>query len=263
MCYYNGIRVSFDDFIRLRQLEKAATKLAIYRPMQSGFEYKDWPVIKPVDDCEWEITPMEWGFLPPYLSNREAVKKFREGFKDEHEKYHPPVTTLNAIGEELLLPNKMYKAAALSRRCLIFSSGFYEWRHVFPLGKQGKPLKTAVKYPYHITVKNAKYFFMAGVWQTWTDKETGETVDTFAVVTTAANSLMEQIHNSKKRMPTILPEALAGEWISDGLTEKRITELATYQYPAENMEAYTISKDFRTATDATQPFNYEELEALT
>ena len=47
------------------------------------------------------------------------------------------------------------------------------------------------------------------------DKETGETVDTCALVTTKANGLMEQIHNSKKRMPTILTSELAGEWISD------------------------------------------------
>jgi|GEM_PF-4399301 len=32
--------------------------------MQSGFDYTDYPVIKPTSDCDWEITTMEWGFLP-------------------------------------------------------------------------------------------------------------------------------------------------------------------------------------------------------
>ncbi|MEO6844404.1 MAG: hypothetical protein ABI184_04465 [Ginsengibacter sp.] len=41
---------------------------------------------------------------------------------------------------------------------------------------------------------------MAGIYNTWTDQETGETVDTFAIVTPRANSLMQQVYRSKKRM---------------------------------------------------------------
>ncbi len=93
-----------------------------------------------------------------------SCKKFREGYKDEKGKFHTPVTTINAMGEEMLLPGKMYRETALKRRCLIISSGFYEWLHIFPVGKKGQLLKTSVKYPYHIHVKNAEYFFMAGIW---------------------------------------------------------------------------------------------------
>jgi archaellum component FlaG (FlaF/FlaG flagellin family) len=64
------------------------------------------------------------------------------------------------------------------------------------------------------------------------------------------------------RMPTILPKALAEEWIQPGLTEERIHELATYQFPSSEMEAYTINKDFRILEDPTEPFNYAELPAL-
>jgi len=100
-------------------------------------------------------------------------------------------------------------------------------RHVFPIGKKtGKPLKTAVKYPYHIEVKKQPYFFIAGVWQPLKDVETGVYVETFSVVTTAANQLMQQIYNSKKRMPTILTEDLAWEWLFGNLNEDRISEIA-------------------------------------
>ena len=44
MCYYNGTRVSREDYIRLKQLEKAASSINLYRPMQSGFDYSDFPV---------------------------------------------------------------------------------------------------------------------------------------------------------------------------------------------------------------------------
>ena len=103
---------------------------------------------------------------------------------------------------------------------------------------------------------------MAGIWQPWKDTETGEYVETFSIVTTAANKLMEQIHNSKKRMPTILTEDLAWEWIFDDLDEERITEIARYQFPAEQMEACTISKDFRSALAPKELVVYGDLPAI-
>lgn len=264
MCYYNSEKVSQLDYIRLMELEKQFGGLQIPdRPMQSGFDYGDWPVLKAVPGAkDFEVVKMEWGFIPFYLKTREAVQRFREGYKDEKGKFHPPIITLNAVGEELLFPNKMYREATLKRRCLVISSGFFEWRHHHPIGKKGLPLKTAAKYPYHISLKDRNYFFMAGIWQPWKDMETGEYVESFALVTTAANRLMEQVHNSKKRMPTILPEELAYEWLLGNLSEERITELATYRYPPEQMQACSIRKDFREAMEPTEPFSYEDLPGL-
>jgi hypothetical protein len=82
------------------------------------------------------------------------------------------------------------------------------------------------------------------------------------LITTEANELMAQVHNSKNRMPVILPEHLAAEWISDGLSEQRITELATFKISAGAMKAYTIPKDFKTALDPTEPFGYDELPEI-
>lgn len=264
MCHYNALLIADAKYFKLKEMEKSLEGLSLFRPMQSGFDYREWPVIIPSEDCkDVSIVEMEWGFLPPYLKNREAAANFRTGYKKADGKWQPGITTLNAIGEEMLLPGKMYRDAALKRRCLVFSSGFYEWRHIVRLNKRtGLPLKTADKYPYHISLKDAPYFLMAGIWQPWTDKETGETVNTFAICTTEANPLLAEVHNSKRRMPTILPDALAAEWISDGLTEERITQLATYQLPADQMHAYTIRKDFREAANPTEPFTYEDLPEL-
>ncbi|MBL7750017.1 MAG: SOS response-associated peptidase family protein, partial [Chitinophagaceae bacterium] len=88
---------------------------------------------------------------------------------------------------------------------------------------------------------------------------TGEYVESFAIVTTAANALMEKIHNSKKRMPAILSEDLAWEWLFGNLDEKRITDIAMTPFPAEQMEAYTIAKDFRDSLEPTKRVEYEEL----
>lgn len=193
----------------------------------------------------------------------------RFGYKDNAGRWRQPYTTLNAKGEELLLIDentgreKMFRKAALERRCLILSSEFYEWRHIHRLNKKtNQPLKTADKYPYHIGLKDKAYFFIAAIWQPWVDKDTGETVDTVALVTTEANSLMRQIHNSKNRMPTMLPDELAWEWMMEDLTEQRITEIATYQIKASDMDAYTVEKDFRTTGSPSKAFVYSEVPEL-
>jgi putative SOS response-associated peptidase YedK len=265
MCYYNGVKVRRSEYIRLKALEKA---IALYeflaKPLHIGFEYGNVPVLRRVEgEIDFDIVEMEWGFLPPRIKTREEAQKFRFGYTRSNGQFQPPITTLNAMGEELLLPFKMYREAALGRRCLVLSSGFYEWRHVYPLNKRtGQPLKTPNKYPYHITVRDKPYFFIAGIWQPWKDESTGEYVETLSLITTSANGLMEQIHNSKKRMPSILNEDLAWEWLFGDLPEERIREIACYQFPANDMQACTIAKDFREALDPMQPFEYEDLPAL-
>ena len=170
---------------------------------------------------------------------------------------------LNAISEEILLPNKVYRQAALERRCIILSSGFYDWRHIFPANKRtGQPLKTAVKYPYRVTVKDKEYFWLAGIWQQWTDAATGETIDTCSIITTEANLVMSQIHNSKKRMPTMLSDDLAWEWMFEKLPEKRIAEIAKWQMPWEDLSYYTLAKDFLNSTNPAAEFVYPELPPL-
>lgn len=253
MCYFNGIKVSKIEYIELMKMELDIKKfIQEDKVFVDGFRYGDYPIIKPKQvpgGQEYEITMAHWEFLPSFLKRAEDLNDFRKKF-----------TTMNAKGEDLL-NSKMYANAARNRRCLVLSSGFYEWRTFKP----DVPKAKAEKYPYYITLPDREYFFMAGIWQTWMDngmEATGEIIDTFAIVTTAANPLMAQVHNAKNRMPTILPEDLAMEWMQPGLSDQRITELATYQFPASQMAAHTIHKNFKGFTDPTEAFNYSELPAL-
>lgn len=265
MCYYNGQKVTHDEYIRLKHLEKLVANYDfLSRDLQIGFDYNQNTVLKAnAEKTDFDLVQMEWGFIPSYLRTREDVFKMRSGYKDASGKYRPPIITLNAVCEEILAPGKIYREAALKRRCLVLSTGFFEWRHIYPLNKRtGLPLKTANKYPYYISLKDKGYFFIAGVWQPWIDKATGEYVETFAIVTTKANKLMEQVHNSKKRMPTILNEDLAYEWMFGDLDESRISEIAATQVPVEEMQACTIAKDFREVLEPAKEFIYEDVPAL-
>ncbi|UAY53198.1 SOS response-associated peptidase [Ferruginibacter albus] len=265
MCYYNGQKVTRAEYIRLKNLEKLVANYDfLNRDLDIGFDYGLNAVLKPIEGKEdFDIVQMEWGFIPHYVPNREELLKMRKGgVNPKTGKFDPPILTLNAIGEEMF-QKVSYKKSAYERRCLVLSSGFYEWRHIYPKNKRtGAPLKTAVKYPYHIYLPGKEYFFMAGIWTPWTDKNTGEHVESFAIVTTKANKLMEQVHNSKKRMPTILNEDLAYEWLFGKLDEKRISEIAATQYPSEEMAAHPIAKDFITALEPMAQCEYEDLPPI-
>jgi putative SOS response-associated peptidase YedK len=263
MCYYNGQKVTREEYIRLKHLEKLVANYDFLNSdLLVGFDYNVKAVLKPMEDQEdFDIVKMEWGFIPPFWKTREDVFKWRKGFMENGQ--FKQMLTLNAVCEELLEPRKIYKEAALKRRCLIISTGFYEWRHIHRINKRtGQPNKTAEKYPYFISLKEKNYFYMAGIWQPWVDKETQEYVESCAIVTTKANRLMEQVHNSKKRMPTILNEDLAWEWMFGKLDEKCILEIAATQYPSEEMQAWSIKKDFLNTLCPADPFVYPELPPL-
>jgi putative SOS response-associated peptidase YedK len=247
MCYYNGVKVTKNELIKLLKLEKEIGEFINSEiALRSGYEYQDWPILKPVDGGkDFELTMAHWELIAPWHKTMEEVIAARK-----------KANTLNATGENLFERNS-YKDAALKRRCLILSSGFYEWRHYKPEGS-----KKDITYPYYVSLQDKPYFFIAGIYQPWTDKSTGETMDTFSLVTTEGNSLMKNVHNKKGRMPTILPEELAHEWIQDGLSKERITQLATYQLPSEQMQAHTIYKDFKAYEDPTAEFAYAELPPL-
>jgi len=257
MCYYNGIKVTKQEHIRLKALERKFAFLNEDLAIHKGFDYGDFPVIRPqANSKETERVEMQWGFLPPSVNTTEKIKNFRFGYKDPKGIRHKPYITLNATGEELL--SKMYKDAALHRRCLIPSTGFFEWMHVQVVGKSGKLLKTPEKFPYYIQLRDEEEFYMAGVWQPVYIKDTGLTVDTFAIVTAEANSLMKQIHNSKERMPTILPGDLAEVWLYKNLSDQEIVDIANYQVASDDMKARSLHKDFLKRQNPLEEVIYNE-----
>lgn len=257
MCYYNGQKVTKAEFIELMEIEKMIKNIPeLKRPTVLGPESPQMVVLKPnPDHTDFNLAKMRWGFIPKGLANQEQVKKFENSYDTE-----------NARGEELLWINpktnkpKIFKDAALENRCLIISNQYYEWHHIYRTNKRtGEPLKTPDKYPFAIKVKRREYFYMAGIWNTWTDRDTGETMDTLAMLTTDANPLTALIHNSKKRMPTILPEELAWEWMMEELPQERITELASFQFPEDHMEAFSINQKFQFTGEDPYPVIYPEL----
>jgi len=129
-----------------------------------------------------ELVMLRWGLVPfwakdPAIGNR----------------------MINARAETVA-ERPSYRAAFQHRRCLVLADGFYEWR------KEGN-----TKTPYFISLASGKPFGLAGLWENWTDKNSGESIQSTTLITTVANDFMATLHH---RMPVILQADTANEWLS-------------------------------------------------
>jgi putative SOS response-associated peptidase YedK len=95
--------------------------------------------------------------------------------------------------------------------------------------------------PYLVYVRERKPFAMAGIWDTWQNPETGEAVNSFAIITTVANELMSMIPHH--RSPVILEKSMEETWLH-GKHLDDITWMLK-PYPAEKMNAYPIASTIR------------------
>lgn len=164
-----------------------------------------------------------WGLVPHWVRDREQGRKLWN-------------KTLNARGETIF-EKPSFRKAAHDNRCLIYVDGFYEHHH----HKGGT-------YPYYIHRRDGKPMVFAGLYNDWADPETGEVHTTFSIVTTEGNPMMARIHNNPKlagpRMPLILPEALADEWLApleDELDQKALQDLIR-SFPQGELAAHTVAR---------------------
>ena len=125
---------------------------------------------------------------------------------------------------ETILEKPSFRNAFRQRRCLVSADAFYEWKQ-----------EVKEKIPYRIFLKNQNIFSMAGIWEKC-KLSNGETIFSFAIITTQPNTLMTKIHN---RMPVILDKKGEDLWINN-TDEKELTNLLK-PFPAEQMTAYRIS----------------------
>jgi putative SOS response-associated peptidase YedK len=237
MCFHNSLA---KDSKKLSQRYKAATAPeVVFEPIHhgNGFDFLLWPVI--VNKGENILEQLYWGLVPSWVKSREDAIKIR-------------AYNLNAK-IETVFEKPSFKTAIKKSRCIVPSTGFFEWQ---TLNKK--------KYPYFIYPANEDFFSMAGIWEEWADKESGEITRTFSILTTEANPLMASIHNEKKRMPVLLAPNQEEEWLKGDINEHTIQPFAA---PFEEclMKAHPISKLITDRArssnipEVTEPFHYPEL----
>ena len=203
----------------------------------SGFSHPILPIVK-----HDGISFFEWGLIPFWVKDILAAKEIAS-------------KTLNAKGETAF-EKPSYRSCIASQRGLLGVNAFYEWREF-----------NKKKYPYLIQTKNNEIFSLGCIYETWIDNTSGEIKNTFSILTTAANPLMEKIHNIKKRMPLIISREDEEKWIDANLKKEHIVKLIK-PYPETDMQAYTISQEAnypkknRNIAEIMNKFEYPELKDM-
>lgn len=215
---------------------KINTELDLNFPLINGFSHPLLPIIK-----DSSIESLSWGLIPSF-ANEENYKDFQK-------------MTLNSRGETIF-EKPSFKNSIKDKRGVLVLDGFYEWRHF-----------NKTKYPYYIFSKNDSVFYLGCIYNTWVNKESGEIIDSFSIITTEANSLMEKIHNTKKRMPLILDENDIDNWVNPKHDIEKVKRMIR-AYKAEEMEAITVKltniekNDNLYSDNLNKEFIYPELELL-
>jgi len=206
----------------------------------NGFSHEKLPTI--TMECPEDITYMHWGLIPFFTKTKEDKETlWKRGY------------TLNARGEEIFT-KPSFRGPIKDKRCLIPATGFFEWRNY-----------NGIKYPYLVQLINPDFeddttpFCFAGVYDRWVDKTTGELIEGFAIVTTAANSLMKRIHvnidrpDEGGRQPVIVLPNDYENWLSPNATFENLERIIE-PVQSEIIRAYTITKDItRRGFDLTNP----------
>jgi putative SOS response-associated peptidase YedK len=155
-----------------------------------------------------EYAMLHWGLVPFW--SKEAKTKF-------------PLINARAEGIE---SKPSFRSPFKHRRCIIPASGFYEWQQI-----------EDHKQPHFIRPVDGTCFALAGVWDQWKG-ESGKVINSCAIITTEANTLMRTIHD---RMPVILEKQDFAAWLDAETIQKDLLAMLR-PYPDKLIEVYPVSR---------------------
>ncbi|MDB4985258.1 MAG: hypothetical protein JWN04_436 [Myxococcaceae bacterium] len=156
---------------------------AVQKPRYNIGPGQDIWVVRMDREHRRSLDALHWGLIPSFASDRKIAYR-----------------AINARGETIER-TAMYRAAFAKRRCLVVAHAFYEWQ------KEGKR-----RQPFAIAKRSGEPLALAGVWENWLDKSTGEWLRSVAIVTTEAAPLLREVHD---RMPVLLARADFARWLGE------------------------------------------------
>jgi putative SOS response-associated peptidase YedK len=154
------------------------------------------------------FSTMRWGLIPSWAQDMSIGAQ-----------------TFNARSETVTT-KASFRESILTRRCLIPTEGFYEWK------KTG-----SVKQPYCFEVGEGEVFALAGLWDQWKSPE-GQIIESCTILTTSANSLVADLHD---RMPVIVPPDKYKVWLDPDVTDFEAIRGILKPYDASLMRRYPVS----------------------
>lgn len=164
-----------------------------------------------------KLVNMRWGFVPIWWKQDK-----------------PPQSTINARCEEA--PAKpMWRQAVRNARCLVPSTGWYEWIPVVDPEtgelKTKADGRTPLKRPIELGSDDDPAICFAGLWSRITWK--GEEIETCTIVTRAAVPPLDRVHD---RMPVIVAPDDYREWLNPTVSDVVLFERVTNAPPPAQFE---------------------------
>lgn len=177
----------------IAELYGATLDIADVTPRYNAAPMQWLPVIRQGPSGERTLQTLRWGLLPSWAKDEAIANRL-----------------INARAETLA-EKPSFRSALRKRRCIVPADGFYEWAKR-PDGKQ----------PFYIHAADGSLFAFAGLWESWTRPEDGEIIDSFTIVTTAANDRMRELHD---RMPAILAPEAVTPWLDPASEPDALSDL--------------------------------------
>ncbi len=214
MCYHNSMTKKAKELKNRYKVNIEEIELFQELYHENGFNHLPRPVITSGEPDRFSL--YSWGLIPSWSKNIvDAIKISNH--------------CLNAK-TETVFETPSFRGSIMTKRCIIPSTGFFEWKEI----AKGK------KQPYYVRVQGEEIFSMAGIYEHWKDRVGETTYRTYSILTRPANEFMAEIHNTKKRMPIILPRELESTWLNTQLPPEEIKE---YFFKNDNseLEAWPVS----------------------
>jgi putative SOS response-associated peptidase YedK len=200
------------------------------------------------DTGEREIVLMRWGLVPYWARDAKLAystinakaetvassPSFREAFRKrrclEHFSYRCRRASKGLCGLSLKKGHAegIFAVHSIRKNALVPADAFYEWQK----------LDVKTKQPFAIAMKDGSPYAFAGLWDRWRDPLTREPLETFTILTTDANELLQEMHT---RMPVILEPKDYDRWLTPGDPARLPTDLLR-AYPAERMTAWKVDR---------------------
>lgn len=173
------------------------------------------PVIAPTNDVPAvsggtgspTLRFLRWGLVPTWTD-------------DQKETGH-----INARGESLF-ERPAFREAARKRRCLLPATWFFEW---------GGP--SGARQAYRFELADGAPFAFAGIWE---PPALNRSDATCALVTTAANALVAEVHD---RMPVILPPDAYEGWLDSDVSNPDALGALLQPFAADAMRRRPASRE--------------------
>jgi len=206
MCGRVTVQTSAADLAR--EFALTSVRAGLDRPRFNLAPTQLMPVV--VNDGQRMLDAYRWGLIPSWAKDAAIGNKL-----------------INARCETVS-EKPSFRSAFKRRRCLVLVDGWYEWKQT-----------TKPKTPFFFHRKDRKPLALAGLWEEWTAKDTGEVVRSCALITTGPNALMEPIHD---RMPVILPAGAQELWLRPDALEPSVLQPLLVPFADDSLDAYEVAR---------------------